>query len=345
MDKVVVSNSEIAQVGDLPQPASGNVEARLPKPIPMWARIMLSFLVLALPLLCLLAAIMRIALRNQPPRTRHAWTAYFATLLIISGFLTSGAAVIALSFAPAPFIGGSGLSDLDERLLYPGLPSTNVLTGTEVSQELKPLVVVVSPTAGMWFGKQEIPSSSFGAGAMLETDSDGYLFVTAKHVVGQRASRVMLSTMAGVWSSADVIGRHRYLDLALIWLPRRSGAARFIQPIGKATDGAKIYVIGHPQGLKYTLTSGIVSRQQDSLIQISAAVSPGNSGGPVYDEYGNLIGIVSSTMDKSINPNAENLSFAVYAESLRAAAGWDLTSAGKQYFNRFCDARPELNKK
>ena len=339
MDKVVVSNSEIAQIGDIPDQTTTHLEAKLPRPIPTWARIVLSLLVVALPVLCLFAAIMRLALRNQPPRTKHAWTAFFATLLTISGFLTSAALVVVLSFAPAPFIGGSGLADLDERLLYPGLPTPNVLSGTEVSQELKPLVVVVSPTARLWFGKQDLPSNSFGAGALLETDSDGYLFVTAKHVVGDSASRAMLSTMAGSWSPADVVGRHKFLDLALIWLPRHSGSANFIQPISKAPDGAKIFVIGHPQGLRYTLTNGIISRQQDSIIQISAPVSPGNSGGPVYDEHGNLIGIVSSTMDKSITPNAENLSFAVYAESLQASAGWNLTSTGKVHFDRFHDSK------
>ena len=94
-------------------------------------------------------------------------------------------------------------------------------------------------------------------------------------------------------------------------------------------------MIGHPQGLRYSLTSGIVSREEGSVVQISAPVSPGNSGGPVYDEFGNLVAIVSSTMDKSSNPNAENLNFSVSADILHNPSGWVFTPGNEKYRDQF----------
>jgi V8-like Glu-specific endopeptidase len=70
---------------------------------------------------------------------------------------------------------------------------------------------------------------------------------------------------------------------------------------------------------------------ENSTLQISAPVSPGNSGGPVYDQQGNLLGVVSSTLDKSYQPNAENLNFAVSAQALLKENDWEFSKSGKQY--------------
>lgn len=331
-EKVVISSREVADVSALPeQPQS--LEPKLPSPIPLWAKISFSVLVLASPLLCVVAAIFRAALRNQTPRTKQAWTAYLSTLLIISGLLTSAATVIALSRVPTPMLGTTGLADLDERSEFPALPSAAVLGGSEVSQELKPLVMIVSPAVKPWIG-ESMASSSFGAGALLEANDDGYLIATARHVVGG-STRAMIATAAGIWAPAEVIAEHSTLDLSLIRIPRRSGKGHFVQPISNPKDGSRIFVIGHPQGLRYSLTTGIISREDGSVVQISARASPGNSGGPVYDEYGTLVAIVSSTMDKSSNPNAENLNFAVSAEALRRSAGWKFISGCEKYRQQF----------
>ena len=107
--------------------------------------------------------------------------------------------------------------------------------------------------------------------------------------------------------------------------------ADFVQPIAQPREGETIFVIGHPEGLKYTLSTGIISRMENSTLQISAPVSPGNSGGPVYDQQGNLLGVVSSTLDKSYQPNAENLNFAVSAQALLKENDWEFSKSGKQY--------------
>lgn len=182
---------------------------------------------------------------------------------------------------------------------------------------------------------------SFGAGMLLHATASGYLFATARHVANWTVAsdpRAMVSLESGIWSSADVVARHRDLDLAMVWIPRHSGSATFLQPIAPPRDGEEIFVIGHPEGLKFTLSTGIISRGQNNALQISAPVSPGNSGGPVYDRKGNLVGVVSSTLDKTIQPNAENLNFAVSAKALLSEAGWELSRSGRAKVEAFWKA-------
>jgi S1-C subfamily serine protease len=119
---------------------------------------------------------------------------------------------------------------------------------------------------------------------------------------------------------------------------RHSGSADFLQPITTARDGAVISVIGHPEGLKYTLSTGIISGIRSETLQVSAPISPGNSGGPVYDDHGNLLGIVSSKFDHNIDPNAENIGFAVKAQALLQASTWNFAKDGKQMWQRYVSA-------
>ena len=341
MDKIVISRDELIEAPVAPQDAPPRLEPKLAPAIPWWARLSVAVFVLVLPLLCLLTIVFRIAFRSQPPRTRHAWTAYLSTLLIISGILTSLAVVIMFSIGAVPAIVSSGLSDLDERIDYPKLPSTSNMSGADVSHQLKSLVAVISPAAQTLFGKREMLSMSFGAGMLLQSSPAGYLFATARHVVGNSAAissrtpRAMISLESGIWSGADVVAIHKDLDIALVWVSRHSGEAPFLQPIAPAKQGEEIFVIGHPEGLKFTLSTGIVSRLENSILQVSAPISPGNSGGPVYDHQGNLVGIVSYTLDKTLRPNAENLNFAISAEALLRDAGWQFAQGGREHLSQF----------
>ncbi|HUI73323.1 MAG TPA: serine protease [Candidatus Acidoferrum sp.] len=344
MDKIVISPTELSEVGEDPGQAA-RVEPKLPPAIPWWGRLLLALLTPFLPLLCLVTIILRVAFRGQPPRTRHAWTAYLSTLLIISGFLTSMALVIAVSLGPvAPSFISPGLSDLDERTDYPALPAQKPLTGVDASQELKSLVAVISPASRSWFGKREMLSTSFGAGMLLQANASGYLFATARHVIGTdnwniaKGPRAMIALASGIWTGADVIAKHKNLDLALIWLPRHSGEAEFVQPIAEPKEGENIFVIGHPEGLRFTLSTGLISRMDNTVLQITAPISPGNSGGPVYDQMGNLVGVVSSTLDKSIQPNAEEINFAVTAGALLRQEGWEFAKGGRDRFLVFLHA-------
>jgi S1-C subfamily serine protease len=198
-----------------------------------------------------------------------------------------------------------------------------------------------------------MPSASFGAGALLQAAPEGYLFVTARHVIdgpawnaARAASQGLITMASGGWGGAEVVGRHRNLDLLLLWVGRESGMGSFVQPLATSPiEGANIFVIGHPAGLRFTLTTGIISRLHGSTLQISAPVSPGNSGGPVFDDRGQLLGIVTSMVDKHGDPNAENLNFAVSVDALLHDSGWEFNGSGKQRLSNFIEQAAQLQKR
>jgi S1-C subfamily serine protease len=344
MEKIVISDAEVQSV----QVAiSGDETTKLVRAIPLWARIALAPLTLFLPLLCLVALVLRIALRAAIPRTRQAWSSYLNTLLIAGGFLTSIAAVVFFSMSPVPPQSiSAGLVDFDERTTFPVLPAEQEMTGAQVASRMRPLVTVASPVRRTWLQKTDAPSGAIGAALLLYADHDGYLFATAKHVAegtglyGKATDRVLLSSSEGGWAASDVVGRDRNSDVALLWVSRHSGDAQFAQPV--ATDdelqpGEQVFVIGHPEGLNFSLSNGIISRMQGDVVQISAPVSPGNSGGPVYDARGELLGVVSSKLDRTYSPNAENLSFAVSAHRLTTVDGWDFRAKGRDKLSRYIE--------
>lgn len=340
MEKIVISSREVAETC-LSSEEGHTMEPKLAPVVPRWAKMVLAPLVFLLPLLCLVAIALRTAVRSLPPRTRHGWMAFLSTLLISSGLLSSTAAVLIYCFVPLPSMVSAGLSELDERSGFPSLPLTPPGSATEISAKLKPLVAVISPAEQSWLTHSEMPSGSFGAGMLLLAGNEGYLFVTARHVLDGTAwrtskstSRALIAMSSGVWSGAEVIARHKTLDLALLWVPRDFGQALFVEPVaGAATiqEGEPIFVIGHPEGLRFTLSTGIISRIEDNVIQMSAPVSPGNSGGPVLDSRGELVGIVTSMVDKRGDPNAENLNFAVRAGALLQASAWNFEKFGHKH--------------
>lgn len=349
MDKIVISLAEVAET-QAPPELPDRLEPKLQPVIPAWAKWVLSPLVLVLPLLCLVAIVLRVAMRTLPPRTRHAWTALLATLLIVSGLVTSIGVVLAFSFTPLPSVVGMGLSELDEKTNFPALPTAAPMSAKDVAEQLKPLVAVISPSRRSWFTHEEMPSAAFGAGTLLQATAEGYLFVTARHVIDgptSAVSRGLIAMASGGWGGADVVARHRTLDLLLLWVPRESGSATFVQPLASSSapvEGETVFVIGHPEGLRFTLSTGIISRLHGATVQISAPVSPGNSGGPVFDDRGDLVAIVTSMVDRNGDPNAENLNFAVSVNALLRDTGWDFSSFGRRRLTDFIAQRETLQK-
>ena len=349
MEKIVISTREIANTTP-PVDGPSGLDPKLPSPIPPWGKVALLPLVLVLPILCVVTVVLRAAMRNLPPRTRYAWLAYLSSLLIVSGILTSTSTVLLVSLAPLPSFVSEGLSELDGRTDFPKLPSATTMSAKDVSEQLKPLVSVISPARRTWFTHREIPSANFGAGVLLQAASDGYLIVTARHVIDGSLSttsgnHALVALASGTWASADIIARHGTLDLLLLWVTRRTGTGNFVLPITAAKgvkEGETIFVIGHPQGLRFTLSTGIVSRIDRDAFQISAPVSPGNSGGPMFDDKGYLAGIVTSMVDKGSNPNAENLNFAVRADALLQPSGWTFVGDGGKRLGAFRSAQKPL---
>jgi hypothetical protein len=287
MEKIVIGSREISEAAPAAPDQPARFEPKLPPPVPVGARVAMSPLVFVLPVLCLITLVVRVAMRGLPPRTRFAWVSFLSTLLTISGIFTSIAAVLAVSFVPLPAIVSGSLNELDTKISFPSLPSLTPMTAREVSEQLKPLVAVISPARRTWNSRNEMPSNGFGAGVLLEASPEGYLLMTARHVIDESrlsrgGSRALVAMGSGTWAGGDVIARHMDLDLCLIWLQRESGSGNFVQPVEQqqgVVEGENIFVIGHPQGLRSEKTEAPASNVEIHEVQTPPA-EPAHSEHP-----------------------------------------------------------------
>lgn len=114
---------------------------------------------------------------------------------------------------------------------------------------------------------------------------------------------------------AKVVGYDRLLDLAVLKVEAKPDYVFSFGDSSLLASGQKILAVGSPVGLENTVTSGIVSAsgrrilQAGNAIQIDAALNPGNSGGPLVDESGSVVGVVFAGM-----PQYQSLNFAIPSE-------------------------------
>lgn len=141
-----------------------------------------------------------------------------------------------------------------------------------------------------------------GTGSGFIWDSAGHVVTNLHVVAGVSVATVRLAN--GKDYTATLIGLNRSHDIAVLQIRIPASSAVPI-PIGTSHDlqvGQKVYAIGNPFGLDWTLTTGIVSALDRSLtadngvpfqhlVQTDAAINPGNSGGPLLDSAGRLIGM------------------------------------------------------
>ncbi|AFV00582.1 trypsin-like peptidase domain-containing protein [Simiduia agarivorans] len=129
------------------------------------------------------------------------------------------------------------------------------------------------------------------------------------------AKEITVSLVNGRSLAAKVQGISENYDLAYLYLKADGCPAMGLNPDSDLPLGHKVFTIGNPAGLKYTVTAGIVSGYQTheaaEYVQTDAAINPGNSGGPLIDEQGQLVGV--NTM---ILSGTEGIGFAIPVESL-----------------------------
>ncbi|HTN93248.1 MAG TPA: trypsin-like peptidase domain-containing protein [Gallionella sp.] len=152
------------------------------------------------------------------------------------------------------------------------------------------------------FWSRDIFSVPRGTGSGFIWDESGHV-VTNYHVI-EDASEATVRLANGKDYQATLVGASQLHDIAVLKIKISQKFSPPL-PIGTSHDlrvGQKVYAIGNPFGLDWTLTNGIVSALDRSLteengntvehlIQTNAAINPGNSGGPLLDSAGRLIGI------------------------------------------------------
>jgi serine protease Do len=153
-----------------------------------------------------------------------------------------------------------------------------------------------------------------GSGSGVIVQSDGVILTNA-HVVGMsRTVRVGLADGRRV--EGRVVGRDPSLDVAVVRIDVPNMPVAPIGDSDRLEVGQTAIAIGNPLGLERTVTTGVISAinrsprgmSLDGLIQTDAAISPGNSGGPLLDSRGRVIGINTAVIRAT---GAQGLGFAV----------------------------------
>lgn len=227
---------------------------------------------------------------------------------------------------PPGYYYGDGQEPEDETITIPTYPTGGATRLRLISAEnlpeltLKEIYDQVSPAVVTVLGEQKL-YSSVGTGVIFS--EDGYILTNCHIIAGCSACQVWLTDEYGVDSEyeARVVGCDADVDLAVLKI---EGVDLPTASFGVSDDlqvGDPTYAIGNPLGveLRNTLTDGIVSaidRDVDvdgvtmTLIQTTAALNSGNSGGPLINRYGQVIGINTIKMMSEYD-TIEGLGFAI----------------------------------
>ena len=180
--------------------------------------------------------------------------------------------------------------------------------------------ITTATTNSFWYGygqSYEVPGS--GSGVILT--EDGYIATCAHVVEGAKTVKVTLND--DTTYDATIVGTDDKNDIAIIKIDATGLTPAIVGDSTTLTVGSEVIAIGNPLGeLRGTATAGIISAtnrtievegQTMTLVQTDAAISPGNSGGGLFDASGKLIGIVNAKVSDS---RAEGLGFAIPVNSV-----------------------------
>ncbi len=186
---------------------------------------------------------------------------------------------------------------------------------------LPSLVTVTTNRAGSGQG-------SIGAGVVVNTAG---AILTALHVV-EGADQVVVRFADGTQTPATVRVGQSATDTAVLTAQQAPAVTVPAVLAGVPGVGDEVFAVGNPLGLSSSMTAGVVSaldrsvqvgdsRRLDGLIQFDAAVNPGNSGGPLLNRDGRVVGIVTGLANPARQPFFVGVGFAVPIQTAGGAAG------------------------
>lgn len=197
-----------------------------------------------------------------------------------------------------------------------------------VYQVIQPSIVLIQVQT---LGENAEEEDGLGTGVVINDDGD---ILTSLHVVTNTTS-IQLTFADGTESGAQVIAMVPEDDIAVL-RPNQLPALLIPATLGNPNAlhiGDEAFVVGHPLGLYSSMSSGVISgldrtfrppnseQRLRGLIQIDAAVNPCNSGGPLLNRYGQVVGIVAGLANPTENNVFIGIGFAVPIDVAGGAAG------------------------
>ena len=261
------------------------------------------------------------------PRTKRRWPGRLvAGVLALAVCAGTG---VAGGYFGAKLAGGSGNGT--NTVLYQSVERTSTSTGDKGDMTVADVVSLTASSVVEVSTEQLVTDNYFsqrvlsGAGSGVIISEDGYI-ITNHHVING-ASTITVRLHDKSEYSATVVGSDETSDIAVLKIDATGLSAAVMGDSDTLAVGEEVVAIGNPLGsLGGTVTNGIISAlerditvegQNMRLLQTNAAISPGNSGGGLFNAQGELIGVVNA---KSVEDGSEGIGFAIPINTAREVA-------------------------
>lgn len=251
------------------------------------------------------------------------------------GLFGGNGAQMAAPPAPAAAVMDAVPATMENKTPMPNLAdlTTDEVLAIDLFRNNTPCVVNIANIANArHYYSTDVMKIPQGQGSGFVWDSNGHI-VTNYHVI-RGASEVQVSLIDQSTYPAKMIGGDPSKDVAVLQLQAPPEVLAELKPVivGQSSGlavGQKVFAIGNPFGLDHTMTSGIVSGLNRELntgygggvlrnvIQSDAVTNPGNSGGPLLDSRGRLIGINTAIADPTGKGSSSGIGFAIPIDTVR----------------------------
>ncbi len=281
---------------------------------------------------------------KKTPRKRRNWAKFIAACLIVS---VAGGASMGAGYGAVKYYLSDEPVVTNTPVMAQKVSSTTGLSAVDIIKSVKPSVVSISTKVSgtaEYFGSFSVPyeSNGVGSGVIFYSDDEKVAIATNNHVV-DGASSIYVTLEGDVNVPAKVVGTKSESDLAVItvsWDELKSAGVKdvTVANFGDSDSlevGDSVIAIGNAMGMGLSATDGMISMTEQTIdvegneltvLQTSAAINGGNSGGPLVNSAGEVVGINTAKYNSSM---AEGMGYAIPSNVIKPIVE-DLLENGTQ---------------